>query len=105
MTYIEELESLLKKGLYIDNLNKMVSVCDAATQESDDVLIYFTLRSIFSGISASWSDRPLPASEAKNVESRLVPPIKNLIKSIKGRSNQEENHRLLTEIVKIYYKI
>ena len=48
---IASLRKLVASGFYVENLDKMVSECNALAQDSAYVLLFFVLKQVFADLS------------------------------------------------------
>lgn len=95
---LEELRELLKKGLYLQNLYMMTSLCAELAKVSKIPLPYYFLKSVFLDITQRWEGEALPADKADVSQSFLLPEINNLIKLIEDDASKEALFDAMNEI-------
>ena len=78
-TTTSDLEHLLERGLFIDNLHQMTRCCTALARNVKEPLPYFVLASVFSDLAANWDGRPLSVEEAVEMEQRIGPDLRRII--------------------------
>lgn len=98
------LEKMLKKGLYVNNLYDMARLCGTAKRKSN-TLVFDVLEGIFYNLAHNWDERPLPESEVKFVESKLLNPLLQLLDKAKAGSSEKELFQLLTNIILNYIHV
>ena len=69
---IEGLQEKLDKGLYIDNLYEMASLCRQQALDTTLPLPFWVLQKMFLDIATAWEDRPLPVEEAERLQKRIL---------------------------------
>ncbi|MBC2700690.1 MAG: hypothetical protein HF976_04625 [ANME-2 cluster archaeon] len=102
MNYIDQLSVEFSKGLYVNNLNNLISICEDAKHNDEYVLACHTLQCIFIGIKQSFDERAVSTDEFDFVQSKLITPILDIFEMIKTDGSEKELYRMLSNIVGIY---
>ena len=80
---VQALNSLVGKGLYMDNLRKLEHKSGELIVLSEYPTVFFVLETIFFDlIRMSWDEYPVISKEYNHVQSRLVRPIQDLLTSV-----------------------
>ncbi len=99
---IEQLNERLKKGLYIENLHEMASLCRQQALDTTLPLPFWVLQKMFLDIATAWEDRPLPVEEAERLEKRILAPIREVMTATEKRASHAELYRLLNTLLMAY---
>jgi len=99
---ISTLKSLLSKGLYLDNLNEMIEICNRIIAQVAEPLPVYVLLSIFYDIYLSWDERFLPVEEIKQTESLFLPSLKGIITLIETSDDKSKLWNALNDLTKAY---
>lgn len=94
----------VKRGLYVNNLYDMARLCGTAKRKSNTVL-FDVLEGIFYDLAHNWDERPLPESEVKSVESKILKPLLQLVEKVNVGSSEKELFQLLTDIILKYVHV
>jgi hypothetical protein len=95
------LGNLLDKGLPVDNLQKMLEVCEKV-DKSDRPLVFFVLEHIFRDLLDGFSDRPLESKEYEYAVSKLKTPLIDLVGQARMKKSDRDLLRQLEDIVILY---
>jgi hypothetical protein len=87
------LRSLVKEGLYVDNLRKLQRLSGELVSASEYPVEFFVLETIFYDLRMAWDDRPVTEQEYNNVQNRLSGLIQDLLAALEERME----NRLITE--------
>ena len=99
---IDQLAVELSKGLYVNNLSNLISICEDAKHDDEHVLAFHTLQCIFIGIKQSFDERAVPTNEFDFVQSKLMTPILDILEMMKTDGSEKELYGMLSNIVGIY---
>ena len=99
---IDALKERLKKGLYINNLYEMATLCRRQAMDTSVPLPFWVLDRIFLDIAYAWEDRPLPVEEAERLQKRILAPIRDVMTAIEKRASPAELYRLLNTLLVAY---
>lgn len=101
-TDMSKLKECLSKGLYLDNLHEMITICNSAIEKSAEPLPIYVLLSIFSDIYSSWDDRPLLVEEVERTEVSLLPHLKRVIALTETCEDKSKLWDALNNLVKAH---
>lgn len=96
------LRELLKKGLYQENLDRLVACCSGLAQDSSYVLPFFVLKTVFREMSALLDAGPPHASQHTDLISDLMDPIHLPLDKI--GNNEKIDSDELEAIVRIHLR-
>jgi len=99
---MEELKLLrdkLMQGFYVDNLYEMSSLCTKLSSRPDMRVPMFVLSVIFRGIAADWDERPIEVEYARDIEMKLLAPVKAMIEAIEDKKRPHEIYVLLDGLI------
>lgn len=80
----------------------MVRLCGNLALDASSPAPFFVMEKVFLGIARDWEDRPLTVEEAKEVESKIIRPIEELIHGIEEDAPSGEILALLNGFVSAY---
>ena len=83
------LKENLKKGFYLQNFHKMISLCWELARSAEEPLPYYFLKSVFADIAERWEGEPLPVDKATVTQSFLVPEISNLLTLVEKQASKD----------------
>lgn len=69
---IASLRKLIEGGLHQENLDKMVSECNAPSQDTPHVLTFFVLKQVFAGMSAALEGEAVALEQHKDLISGIA---------------------------------
>lgn len=92
---------LLEKGLYVNNLDEMIGVCEKA-DKYDNPLVFFVIEHIFRDLSGNFSDRPLESKEYEYVLSKLKTPLMDLVEQAKANKSDRDLIKPLEDVVILF---
>ena len=69
---IASLRELIKGGLYQENLDKIVSECNALAQDTSHVLTFFVLKQVFAEMSAVLEGEAVVVEQHKDLISDIT---------------------------------
>ena len=95
---LKVLKGNLKKGLYPQNLYKMVVLCKELAESSELPLPYYFLKGVFADMAERWEGQALPADRATATQSLLAPEVNKLLELIEKRSSKEELFDVMNDI-------
>ena len=99
---LQKLREKLDKGFYLNNLYDMARLCKSKALDTSSPTPFFVVERVFLGIASHWENRPLTVEEAKEVESKLVRPLEELIRGIEENASSGEILALLNGFVSAY---
>ncbi len=99
---IAMLKPLLSKGLYLDNIDEMIEICENAVRAMKDPLPVYVLSSVLIGIYRSWEDRPVTPEEVEQMEASLMPTLKEIAVLIETSADKDKLWAVLSTLVKAY---
>ncbi|MHB8280035.1 MAG: hypothetical protein ACYDIA_20660 [Candidatus Humimicrobiaceae bacterium] len=91
----------IAKGLYIQNLDSMILICQNAFQQKETALPYFLIEKIFATIRREWEEEPITVEETERVEKVIIPLI---LKVLDCMENEEENSKLFQALNNLVIK-
>jgi hypothetical protein len=71
---IASLRELIKGGLDVENLDKIVAECNALAQDTSNVLSFFILKQVFAEMSAAFDGEAVTVTQHKDVVSGIAEP-------------------------------
>ena len=96
---LQELRERLAKGFYVDNLYMMARLCKSLALDTSSPAPFFVMEKVFLDVAHHWEDRPLAVEEAKDVESKMIRPLEELIHGIEENASSGEILGLLNGFV------
>jgi hypothetical protein len=96
------IEQDFARGLYVDNLASLTRQCMQLARSGEKALAYYTLASIFSDIYVNWDERGLFTTEVREMEDRIVPPVRRVLESIKSGAEPMDLHEQLEALVRAF---
>lgn len=100
MASVMSLMSILDKGLFLNNLYKMIRICDQLNKYTP--LPFYVLKSIFSDLARSWDEQAISVEEVKLAEAKIVKPMKHVLDLIKEKASDRDLYRALDQVVLSY---
>ena len=99
---LQELRERLGKGFYLDNLYVMARLCKSLALDTASPAPFFVMEKVFLSVADHWEDRPLRVEEAKEVESKMIGSLEELIRGIESNASSQETFGLLNGVVSAY---
>ena len=72
---IASLRELIQSGLHQENLDKIVSECNALAQDTPSVLAFFVLKQVFAEMSAVLEGEAVAIEQHKDLISDITGPV------------------------------
>jgi hypothetical protein len=86
---LPQLKSLVAEGIYADNLEKIMHLCQELLVTGEYPTVFYVLQSVCSGLWRSWDDRAVTVDEYNDVRTRLTEPIWSLLDTIQLNMGRE----------------
>src|SRR6266480_4531962 len=85
---LPEMNDLVRKGLYVDNLSRIEGICKGVIVLGEYPTVFYVLQSICRELRRAWEDRAVTVEEYKYVRDKLTGPIQDILDSV--QSNMEK---------------
>jgi len=83
----------------------MARLCRSLALEAMSPASFYLMGKVFSDIARDWDERPLTVEEAKQVESELLLPLKELVVGIETFASSVDLLHLLDRVVSAHVKL
>lgn len=95
----DDLDRLLRRGLYGDNLRPLVDACKDMAVAAPEALPYYVLESVFFDLLQRW-DRAVTQDEYNEVNDTLIPLVQSVLATLRQQSDRVETYSALDELVR-----
>lgn len=87
---LQDIEQKVNLGLHYDNLQSLISECDARASDASDVAVgYYVIGSVLKELICSMDQQAVPTSALLSAQNLLTAPIIHLLKALKTGSKDE----------------
>lgn len=102
MSLHKALRDKIDKGLYIQNLDEMISICRNALEQVENPLPYFVIGKVLATIREEWEGEPVTVEEVHRIEMAVIDPILRILDWVEHEESKGDLIQALNNLINAF---